>query len=293
VKPAKRSKSPALPSLVSGAETARKVVIDYEGARINELLGGIAGGATILLVGPGASGSRTATAELMARAGRRWNCPVHWLDADERDPALVRTVFQTAGVEDFFMEPDRVMLLTERDDPYTWAEAMQATPHDAGLLVVDTLEAWAPSWGDQLDLLVGLRRHPAYLKLVVSGAKTGPKSDVEAFARAADATVYAERSRTGEYALRFDRRRWTPCPSAVARGAGAPCPPPREPVEVAHVEHDWPDFSLDFTRQAACWGLREREVYLAHLRKRGVHPETIAGWLRVVEDHLRDIGGAS
>jgi len=285
--------------MISGATTTRKLVDDYEGARINELLGGVMRGAVVLIVGAAGAGKSTATAELMAYAGRFWNCPLCWLDADQRDPGLVRTCFQTAGVEDFFTEPGRVMLLPERTLRYTWAEAVEAMPQNAELLVVDSLEAWARTQADQLDLLLSLRGHPAYIKVVISGTnKRGQVSGVEALARADDVTVYAERSRAGEHKLRYDKRRWQPCDSARARGAGVPLPPAAEPPAAASrsaepfqdpslpaTEPDWPDFSPSFIREAAAWGVRERESYLAQLRRRNVHRSTIQGWLDAVDDH--------
>ncbi len=44
------------PRLVSGSTTTRKMVDDYEGARMNELLGGIMRGAVVLIVGAGGRG---------------------------------------------------------------------------------------------------------------------------------------------------------------------------------------------------------------------------------------------
>jgi hypothetical protein len=133
---------------------------------------------------------------------------------------------------------------------------------------------------------------------VISGTnKRGQVSGVEALARADDVTVYAERSRGGEYHLRYDKRRWQPCDAARARGAGVPRPPAPEPpaarspsterfqdLSTPANEPDWPDFSLSFIREAAAWGVRERESYLAQLRRRNVHRSTIEGWLDAVDD---------
>ena len=282
--------------MVSGANTTRKIVDDYEGARMNELLGGIMRGAVILIVGKGGAGKSTATAELMAHASLYWSGQVWWLDADQRDTALVRTCFQTAGFEDLFTEEGRVMLLEERPLRYTWAEAIEATPPDAPLLVVDSLEAWARTQTDQLDLLLGLRTHPAYIKVVISGTnKRGQVSGVEALARAGDATVYAERSEAGEHRLRFDKRRWQPCDAARARGAGIPRPPEppaaaspsaeAEGAPSASPEPEWPDYSPAFIRQAAGWDSREWGSYLAELRRRNVPRATIEEWRAVVEEY--------
>ncbi len=71
-------------------------------------------------------------------------------------------------------------------------------------------------------------------------------------------------------------------PSAGAAGGSltfrrAPASGPDEP--------DWPDFSPDFIREAAGWGVRERESYLAQLRRRGVHRSSIEGWLAAVDEY--------
>ena len=101
-------------------------------------------------------------------------------------------------------------------------------------------------------------------------------------------------SRAGEYQLRFDKRRWQPCDAARARGAGVQRPPAPEPPAVASRfaeppsapdEPDWPDFSPGFIREAAGWGVRERESYLAQLRRRGIHRSSIEGWLAAVDEY--------
>ena len=56
-----------------------------------------------------------------------------------------------------------------------------------------------------------LREHPAWVKVVITGAnKEGGAAGSGDIVRADDATVYAERSEAGEYTIRFDKRRWKP-----------------------------------------------------------------------------------
>jgi hypothetical protein len=80
-----------------------------------------------------------------------------------------------------------------------------------------------------------LRAHPAWLKLVISGTnKLGGVSGAGALERADDATIIAERTADARYTLRFTKRRWQPCASAKARGAGqAGVAPERAQVQLA------------------------------------------------------------
>ena len=56
---------------------------------------------------------------------------------------------------------------------------------------------------------------------MIGGANNrGTVSGVGALERADDVTVYAERTEDGRHELRFTKRRWKPCESARARGAG-------------------------------------------------------------------------
>ena len=291
---------PAPIRMVSGDDTTSIPVIDYVGARLNELLGGVNLGATILVVGKGGAGKSTATADLMVHAARHWSTSIYWLDADQRDRGLIRRVFENGKHSAFFVQRGNVKMLPDRDVGYSWSEALGAEGvRDAGLLVVDSLEAWVSSSkpDKQVELLRGLKQHPAFLKIVIGGAnKDGKVSGVEDLARAVDATVYATRV-AGVHQLHFDKRRWDPCPSAEARGAGVLAPPAPEPPPapsasservqgpVAAEEPALPDYSRDFIAEAAIyWDKREMGEYLAVLRRKQVHRATIQDWIEAVEE---------
>jgi AAA domain len=297
---------------VDGTGVAPMIVDDFKGARLNEVLGGIKRGALLLLVGAAGAGKSTATAELAAAAAEHWSgpgagreqrprCPIHWLDADQRDPVLVRQCFITAGVERAF--PGRIRLLPERKEPYAFEEALRRTPDDARVLVIDSLESWGKNDTVRLAQMIALRAHGAWLKVVIGGTnKLGGVSGVEAIARADDATLYAERTEEGEHTLRFTKRRWQPCAAARERGAGTPAKPAVKTLISASgglatsaPAPIQPDFSPEFLAIAASWGVRETEAYRAQLRAGSVHRDSIEGWNRAVEEwqaHHGDDGAA-
>jgi hypothetical protein len=227
--------SAAAPALVM----REGVVDDLKGGRINDLLGGIMRGAIVLLVGAAATGKSTAAAEQAAQAARQWadedgaglaRCPIYWLSRDTAD--VVRERFANDGSGDVFDLCVRVF------------HAIANVPLDARTVVIDDLERWG-RFDDQVAIMSSLRRHGAWLKIVVRGV--GAKGDRADFAdyieieraadatvvtehieRAVDATVVTERKGT-EYTLRFTNRRWTPCASWVARHVPAPPSASAEP----------------------------------------------------------------
>ena len=222
---------------MAGSSAGSTIVDDFAGSRINELLGGFMRPAVLLLVGVGGAGKSTAAADLVARACEHWqsrtpppgidrdawrklrvpDCPFFWLDSDQGDPALVRVLFQRADAEDLFA--DSANLIEPRIDPWTFEEALAKVPPDARILVIDSLEKWAPRQPKrQAEIMTAMRRHPAWLKIVINGANAeGGNSGEGDIPRAADAVVYAERSRDGRYSLRTDKFRWGPCATWKAR----------------------------------------------------------------------------
>ena len=247
--------TPAVPlaTYVAAAHVPSSVVVDYEGARLNELLGGIKKGALLLVVGAAGAGKSTSCAELSAIAARFWSrpergaaqqpdCKIYWIDSDQKDASLVRECFDVANVVGAFVH--RVRLLPERREPFSFDEALRVLPEDARVLVLDSLEKWGASDTERLAILDRLRAHPAWLKLVISGTnKLGGVSGVGALERANDAIIYAERTADARYTLRFTKRRWRPCASARARGAGQagagqerPAKAQASPPDVAQAE---------------------------------------------------------
>jgi len=293
-----------VPGFVRGAGVPDSVVDDFEGARLNELLGGVKRGALILIVGRAGAGKSTSTAQLVAFVAEHWtdpasgcdqrsNCDIYWLDADQKDASLVRTCFNTAEVEDIF--ENRVVLLPPRAEPYTWQEALDRVPSDARIVVWDSLEAWGRTDPERLKILQAIRARPAWLNVVIGGTnKEGGISGVESLERADDATVFAERTDDDEYLLRFTKRRWRPCASAAARGAGKRrSGPARRPLSAttrsapeagAAAGTAAPDFSAETVAAAARWSVRELESYRAQLRAQSVPRDSIEGWNRAVLD---------
>jgi AAA domain len=294
---------------VDGSRVPPIIVDDIQGARINELLGGIKRGALVLIVGAAGAGKSTATAELAGKTAEHWarpeagplrvpNCPVYWLDADQRDPALVRECWINGGVDHVFRQPDRVRRLDERPQPYRFEEALALVPPTARVVVFDSLETWAPNDPKRLGVLIALRAHPAWLKVMIGGANNrGTVSGVGALERADDVTVYAERTEDGRHELRFTKRRWKPCASARARGAGkiTPGPTPTSPVapptDAPIPAAPAPDFSRELIGLAAGWGVREIEGYKATLRAQQVPQDSIEGWVAAVREARGELEG--
>jgi hypothetical protein len=270
------------------------IVDDFVGARINELLGGIKRGALVLIAGAAGAGKSTATADLASVVAEHWahpdrralrvvRCPIYWMDADQIDPSLIRQLFLTAKKDHIFTQPGRVKRLVAR---VPFEEALARVPSSARIVVFDSLETWGGSEKGKLEVLFRLREHPAWLKVMIAGTNArGGIAGEGALERADDVTVYAQRTAEGRYELRYTKRRWPPCPSALARGAGLPAPPP-EPVAAPPAPAmpapppalaPSPDFSREFIARAARWGTREVEGYKAELRSKGVPRDSIEG----------------
>jgi hypothetical protein len=162
-----------------------------------------------------------------------------------------------------------------------------------GLIVVDSLEAWAPRGDKQaLGLLRVLRAHPARVKLVVAATNAaGRVAGAGELERAGDATVFVERTR-----ICVGKCRWTVGATWARHGpAGleverlsdasepeaAPATVPSAPSLTPAME---PDFSLNAIELAARWSVREIEAYRARLRALGVPKETMLGWDRAVDE---------
>lgn len=282
-------------SFVAGADVPSMIVVDYEGARLNELLGGIKKGALLLVAGAAGAGKSTCCAELAAFAARYWSqpergedrqpdCKIYWLDSDQKDATLVRECFRVANVEGAFVH--RVRLLAERREPYSFDEALRMLPRDARVLVCDSLEKWGANDAERVALLDKLRVHPAWLKIVIAGTnKLGGVSGVGALERADDATVYAERTSDARYTLRFTKRRWQPCASAKARcvGLDATSPDAASPsVESAETDDEAP-----LPERAAAAHARLLRIWPW---KESMRANTIAQALLV--PGLEDLGGA-
>jgi hypothetical protein len=132
-----------------------------------------------------------------------------------------------------------------------------------------------------------LRGHPAWVKIVIAGTnKLGGVSGVSALERADDATIYAERTPDARYTLRFTKRRWQPCATAVARSKvqlerGTAEAPPVSRVATGCVVRR-PDFRIEALREAAAWPEHDLGAYVAHLRADGVPQETLEDWQALV-----------
>jgi hypothetical protein len=258
------------------------------------VLEGIGRGMTILLVGSAGVGKSTLAAQAAFTIARQLGKRLYWLDADQLKWELIEEAFLRARCSPHEMAGQIIPLYKEHSngmpDP---ASAFAVVPSD-GVLVLDSLEAWAPRGDKQaLEVLRMLRIHPARVKIVVAATNAGGSvaGDGE-LERAGDATVFVERTQ-----IRVGKCRWT-IGAAWARcgvggleverlddaGPGTGTPVPREGTAPE------PDFSLDAIVMAAGWSVREIEGYRARLRAHGVPRDTILGWDRAVDEQRAVLG---
>jgi hypothetical protein len=159
-----------------------------------------------------------------------------------------------------------------------------------GVLVLDSLEAWAPRGDKQaLDVLRQLRGHPARVKLVVAATNArGSVAGAGEIERAGDATVFVERNQ-----IRVGKCRWAVGTTWTRHGASGldvrragegddEVSPPTQPSP-SQAEQLQPDFSEEAIRAAAGWSIRETEAYRARLRAGGV-PNRAVDAERVVDE---------
>jgi hypothetical protein len=248
----------------------------------------------VMLVGAAGVGKSTLAAQAGYTIARQLRKRLYWLDADQLKDELIEEAFVRARCLPGQLEGGIVLVHEEDEDGMPdFRRACAKVPANE-VLVVDSLEAWAPRGDRQaLELLRVLRAHPACAKFVVAATNAaGGVAGRGELERAGDATVFIERDR-----IRVGKCRWTigatwaRCgvgaldvtrlaetdgtadPSAAHRGAVTPA--------TAVVE---PDFSVEFIERAAGWSVREIEAYRTRLRAQGVPRDSIAGWDRAVEE---------
>ncbi len=185
--------------------TSRLVVDQYPGSAVAEVLGGIARGMVVLLVGAAGVGKSTLAAQAGYVIARQLGVPLYWLDADQLKEELIEEAFVRARCPPQGLEGGVIPIHEEDEDGMPDFERACAWVPADGVLVADSLEAWAPRSDKQaLQLLRLLRTHPARVKLVVaaSNAAGGVAGDAE-LERAGDATVFVERTQ-----IRVGKCRW-------------------------------------------------------------------------------------
>src|SRR5262249_35340038 len=116
-----------------------------------EALGGIVLGKTILVGGGPGAGKSTVCAELATHMARELDGLAYWLDAEMTRP-LVAAIFARTG-----SSIDRIRRIPRRPDPEEgdtgrkihWRDALRAVPPDAVVVVIDSIQRWAPRLREQ------------------------------------------------------------------------------------------------------------------------------------------------
>lgn len=177
----------------------------YYRAILSAALGGVVIGSRILVGGKPGAGKSTLAAELAAEMANKLNGLTFWLDA-EQSTELVAELFPRTN-----SAPDRVIRVSKTNGA-GWRDAIASVPNDASLLVIDSLQRWAPQYREQAALLEALTEvHPT--SMVIShfnkaGRFAGPvgnEYDV-------DATVIVTEKRVD-----VTKCRWSRCPRGVKR----------------------------------------------------------------------------
>ena len=191
------------------------IVHPYDASELARVLHGIREAGTIILAGEAGAGKSTVAAELAAAVAEARNGLSYWLDRDQQAHDLIAALFSRV-----YAPMDRVVLVEERDpsdldyEPLTWGSALAQVPGDAACVVIDSLETWASTYGEQAALARAVAAHDATVKLVLAG--TNATGDVEGIARlrrVGDAVVVLD-----AHSWLVRKCRWLPdCPQRVQR----------------------------------------------------------------------------
>ncbi len=274
----------AEPRRLGGDGSSRLIVDQYPGSAVAVALGGIARGMVIMLVGAAGVGKSTLAAQAGYTIARHLGERLYWLDADQLKDELIGEAFVRAQCPPEGLEGGIIPIHEEDEDGMPDFNRACARVPQHGVLVVDSLEAWAPRGDKQaLELLRVLRAHPARVKLVVAATNAGGgvagDGEIE---RAGDATVFVDRMQ-----IRVGKCRWTIGATWARRGPGG--------LDVERIDDTGttanlpapavePDFSTEFIAAAGRWSVRELEAYRARLRAQGVPRDSLIGWDRAVEE---------
>jgi hypothetical protein len=238
----------------------------------------------VMLVGAAGVGKSTLAAQAGYTVARQSGGRLYWLDADQLKEELIEETFVRAQCPPAGLEGGVIPLHEEDEDGMPDFRRACARVPEHGVLVVDSLEAWAPRGDKQaLELLRVLRGHPARVKLVVAAtnAAGGVAGDGE-LERAGDATVFVERKQ-----IRVGKCRWTIGTTWARCGPGGlDVERLGDASETANSRAPGvePDFSIEFIELAGRWSVREIEAYRARLRAQGVPRDSLIGWDRAVEE---------
>ena len=184
------------------ADDADELVVTEYPAVLSMVVGGFAHGKIHAVLGSAGAGKSTLAAQAASAIAGRHGAPLWWLDGDQNSMGLVLRSFALARSEPHNL---RVPQAEEGAD-LPWQRAFELVPQDALVMVVDSLETWAPR-SDQArgELLRALRMHGCRFKFVIAAAKAdGSVAGAGLLERAWDASIFVEKK-----AIRTGKCRWS------------------------------------------------------------------------------------
>jgi energy-coupling factor transporter ATP-binding protein EcfA2 len=200
--PAKRDAAHAPGIRILRADDADELVVTEYPAVLSTVAGGFAHGKIHAILGSAGAGKSTLAAQAASAIAGRHGAPLWWLDGDQNSMGLVLRSFALAR-----SEPHNLRVPQAEDGAdLPWQRAFEIVPQDALVMVVDSLETWAPR-SDQArgELLRALRMHGCRFKFVIAAAKAdGSVAGAGLLERAWDASIFVEKR-----AIRTGKCRWS------------------------------------------------------------------------------------
>jgi predicted ATP-dependent serine protease len=168
-------------------------------------LGGVVLGSKILVGGKPGAGKSTLAAELAAEMAKELNALTFWLDA-EQNTELVAELFPRTN-----SSVDRIIRVSKTNGA-GWRDAIASVPADAALVVIDSLQRWAPQYREQTALLEALADVRPTSMVISHFNKAGRFAGPVGNEYDVDATVIVTEKRVD-----VTKCRWSRCPRGENR----------------------------------------------------------------------------
>lgn len=185
------------------------------GGVLDDALDGVVLGRVVLVGGLQGAGKSTLCAELASRMAAKLRGLAYWLDAEMSAPLVAalfaRTSSSTGNVRRVPKKPDAASARS-----IDWRDALAAVPPDAAVVVIDSIQRWAPRASDQTALLDAMAMLTPTVLAISHANKKGEIAGSNANQHDADAICVVSPSR-----IVTTKSRWTPTPRVVQR----PAPP--------------------------------------------------------------------
>lgn len=210
--------------VVEAIEGAAPLVPVAFGGALSDALDGVVLGRTVLVGGLQGAGKSTLAAELASRMAAKLHGLAYWLDA-EMSMQLVAALFartgsSTANVRRVPKKPDATS-----SRAISWREALAAVPPDAAVVVVDSIQRWAPRASDQTALLDAIAMLAPTVLAISHANKKGEIAGSNANQHDADAICVVSPTQ-----IVTTKSRWTPTPRVVQRPAAPPANSSKKPA---------------------------------------------------------------